>query len=225
MNPKEDLPWSETENGLPRTPALVKTYWDIETGGLPLAEVTKFMPEKWPLGNLKDPVKIEAAKIEKREEWLEKIAISPLTGEVLAIGIKDDAGFMYLEGEEVDILREFWTLWKDHKRTFIGFNTHGFDIPFLLRRSWRWNVDPGFKVPDRMYNLRNSIDLMAKWSMGDDWADRISLKNLSKFFGLPEKTGHGKDFKDLWHTDKAAAIAYLQLDVELIELAAARMGV
>jgi hypothetical protein len=229
MKEKENMPWSEVVEELKaetarRTPALVKTYWDIETEALPISEIQKFMPTEWPLGNLKDPVKIEQTKIEKREAWLEKAALSPLTASVLAIGIKDDAGFKILEGDEVDILTEFWALWKDHKRTFIGFNTHGFDFPFLVKRSWCWNIDIGFTLPDKLWSLRNSIDLMARWSFGDR-EERISLANLAEFLGLPPKTGSGKDFAPLWHTNKEAAIEYLQLDVELLEMAAKRMGV
>jgi len=68
---------------------------DIETGPLPedviLSVLPPFDPEDVKLGNLKDPVKV-AAKIDEAREnhaakFIEKAALSPLTGEVLVSAI------------------------------------------------------------------------------------------------------------------------------------------
>ncbi len=71
--------------------------------------------------------------------------------------------------------------------------------------------------------MGNSIDLMERWGLGDK-QDRISLKDIAKFFDLPPKTGDGADFANLWATNKEAAIEYLKLDIELTEMVAKRMG-
>lgn len=206
------------------TPSTNKTYWDIETGALPLTLIAAFMPTEWKLGNVKDPTKVAAAKAEKEKEWLEDAALSALTGEVLAIGVKDDDGFRIISGEEHDILTAFWSLWKEHNRMFVGFNTHRFDFQFLLRRSWRWEIDPGFRAPNKPWDLQNSVDLVEKWTLGDK-QEYISMKNVALFMDLPPKLGEGADFATLWQTDRGAAETYLQRDVELVELMANRMGV
>lgn len=46
--------------------------FDIETGPAPLDEIEAMMPEFEAPGNLKDPVKIEAALAKKREDFVEK---------------------------------------------------------------------------------------------------------------------------------------------------------
>jgi hypothetical protein len=220
----KDTPWSDPTDKLARTPSTNFSHFDIETGPLPLEQLVSMMPTEWPLGNVKDPAKVAAAVKEKEQKWLEDAALSPVTGQVLAIGIKDEAGFKVIEGSEHDMLTEFWKMWNEHNRVWIGFNNHGFDFPFLLRRSWKWNVDPGFRPPNKVWELRNSIDLMDRWSLGDK-QDRISLKNLARFLDLPPKLGDGADFATLLQTDYEAAVEYLKRDVELVELIAQRMRV
>ena len=62
------------------------TVFDIETGALPLAELEAIMPEFEPSKVLKDPEKIKADIEAKRAEWIDRAALSPVSGQVLAIG-------------------------------------------------------------------------------------------------------------------------------------------
>lgn len=213
---------------------ITKTFWDIETESLPHAELQQFMPSEWPLGNLKDPSKIAIAKAEKEQEWIERAALSAVTGRVLCIGIKENDTFRIISGDENDILCSFWHIWSERtelgqgatvpSRIFYGFNTHSFDLKFLIRRSMAWNIPLPMPIPIKSWGIENSIDLMDYWKMGvcEDW---ISLDNLAKHLGFAPKLGNGKDFSALWHSDRAAAEAYLKQDVELLELIAKRMGV
>lgn len=219
-----------------------RTIFDIETDSIPREELAKFMPTEWSYGNLKDPVKIAQAKIEKEAEWIERAALSPLTGQILCIGIKtveksgvpkDDIldlpdgsfeEFTLLEGQEPDILNDFWELWKDSHRFFIGFNSNRFDIPFIVKRSMRWGVKIPMGVPRKGRDLHNTVDIMEVWQMGE-YNDYVSLNTLAKFFGLPQKTSTGTEFAGLWHTDREKAIEYIKHDVDLTDRIAAILGV
>lgn len=203
-----------------------KIFFDCETAALPLEELRQYMPESWALGNLKDPSKIALAKMEKEAEWIEKAALSALTGRLVCIGIFDDAGFRILhgDGDEHQMLMDFWALWEDKTRIFYGFNSHGFDLKFLIRRSWHLAVKVPIPVPTRLWDLERSIDLADYWKIGDR-QDYISLDNLLKFLGLPGKLGKGKDFAALWDSDRAAAEKYLERDVVSLRMIADIFGV
>ena len=63
---------------------------DIETGPTKNA-LSYFSRKDVKLGNLKDPNKIEAKLAEAEDEFLDKAALSPITGKVLAVGLTDGA--------------------------------------------------------------------------------------------------------------------------------------
>jgi len=202
--------------------------FDIETAPLPLEKIEHLMPEFEAPSNYKDLEKIRAAKEEKRLAWIERAALSPVTGQVVAIGaIVDGVYRAYLcEADpeaEADALRWFWTMVGVHT-ALIGFNSHRFDLPFLVRRSWSLGVD----VPVGIISLggrffRNSFDLMESWQLGDR-GELISLDRLAKFLGVGEKSGNGADFARLLRDDPEAAGEYLRNDVELTARCAARLG-
>jgi hypothetical protein len=58
---------------------------------------------------------------------------------------------------------------------------------------------------------------MEEWKCGDYKAAYTKLDHAAKFLGMEGKTGaHAKDFGKLYVEDQAAALAYLQRDVELV---------
>lgn len=203
-----------------------KNFWDIETRPLPLEELRAFMPTEWPLGNLKDPSKVALAKMEKEAEWIEKAALSAITGSIVCIGIRggDSFNILHGDGDERQLLEDFWNLWADRTKLWIGFNTHSFDLKFIIRRSLHWGIKLPMRIPTKMWEMENSIDLVDLWKMGDR-NDYISLDNLARHLGLPGKKGHGKDFAALWDSDRDAASDYLLQDVRLVEQIAELMGV
>lgn len=199
-------------------------YFDIETGALPREELDALAPEFKPAANLKDPEKVRASIEEKRQAYYESAALSPVTGEVLVIGLDYGTTYQILGRDvfsEKGILEMFWD---DVMRgdSMCGFNIAYFDLPFLIRRSMKHGV----KVPqvfDRYRKLTTQFtDLMHVWQCGV-WDDRISLDRLAKFLGVGQKNGDGKDFSKLWHSDRAKAIEYLKKDLELIKLCADKM--
>jgi predicted PolB exonuclease-like 3'-5' exonuclease len=201
--------------------------FDIETG--PLAEevieslVPEFDPTTVKVGNLKDEEKIKAkvanAEVAHREKWFSKAALSPLTGQVLAIGMRNVGGKYNIgcvddKVNEAALLSAFWLNYMqlDAGSHLVGFNSHHFDLPFLVRRSWMNNVT----VPDGLRErgrFQRSIDLADEWRMTDH--EYISLDTISKAFGLSGKDGNGAEFAATFEQNREAAIQYLRKDVEL----------
>lgn len=216
---------------------------DIETGPLPEAELRASLPpfdeSEVKVGNLKDPDKIAAkiaeAKAAHEREYFDRAALRAETGRVVAIGVGCDVNAPFIAGvgedslpSEVSLLEWWWETfvnYADEGRQFVGFNLFGFDIPFLLRRSWLHGIDVPravFAPGGRYLNDRCFIDLYQIWQAGSR-QDSISLDRLSKFLGVGEKNGNGADFHKLWESDRAAARAYLANDLAMTMRCASRL--
>lgn len=206
--------------------------FDIETGPLPDKQLPAFDRDSVKLGNLKDPEKIKAKVDEAEATWRDRLALSPLTGRVLAIGymeLGEEPGILVGKDEsEKDMLRCFWDLWlKSKHELHVGFNIFGFDLPYLFRRSLLNGVRvPNGAIDRRGYWHESFCDLLNVWRAGNrqEW---VSMDALAAAFGLEGKTEgvSGKDFAGLWFRDRPKAIEYLKRDIELpLELAEA-MGV
>ena len=156
---------------------MTRIYYDIETAPLPEAELRPLLPPfnaaDVKLGNLKDAAKI-AEKLKEAEanhaaDFFERAALDPLTGRVVAIGAllvspaydreagepnRAPAGKEFViiaDDDEKKLLANFWALVRgDHGRLnpIIGFNSNLFDLPFLIRRSWKHglNVPAGMRA-------------------------------------------------------------------------------
>ena len=239
--------------------------FDIETGALPWDQLERiWQPPEKPgnfdersvrLGNIKDPAKIrekiEAAKTryveevanwqhtfeDAKAEFISRAALSPLTGQVLAVGLKTEAKEVIVgsDGEtEGDILHAFWDIYKRRRASngrMIGYNCAGFDVPFLVRRSWFCGVG----VPESLYErgrylCSTFVDLTLLWSQGtrDPF---VKLDTLAKFFGIGGKPDDcdGGTFAALWRSDdpaiKQQAAAYLLNDLSMTWKLAEKMGV
>ncbi|MCW1921292.1 ribonuclease H-like domain-containing protein [Luteolibacter arcticus] len=207
----------------PREPGIV--VFDIETGPRPVAELEALMPEFEAPANYKDPAKIAEAIEQKRAAWIEKAALSPLTGRVLAIGALIDGEYLHaIQGDgfdsEAEIIGWFWTM-IGNRTILIGHNSNRFDLPFLFRRSWSLGILPPPRSNGRSF--AGSIDLMEAWQLGDR-TEFISLDTVAKFLGVGAKTGSGGQFADLLKFDVEAALRYLENDVMLTARVAERMG-
>lgn len=217
-------------------------YFDIETAPKPIEEIERiappFNPDDVKHGNMSDPEKI-AQKIEsERMAYLgdihKKAALSPIYGKVVAIGVRIDSKTTLLDcfknpiayPAETAGLIDFWSLVRSAEQ-IVGFNTHHFDLPFLIKRSWELgvNVPDCIIVPEKYRGRRMfstmSVDLAEIWQLGDPLS-RTKLDNIAKFLGIKGKTGdHGAHFATLWTSndpaDRIKAKAYLEQDVALCE--------
>lgn len=206
-----------------------RTIFDIETAPLPEPELRPFMPEFSAPSNYKDPFKVELYIAESRKEWISKAALSPLTGRVIAIGYwiqkgRDHSVMLRIEPEIPDehlLLTEFWELLRTQggQVQIVGFNIKRFDLPFLVRRSWKLGVPVPSGLIRRRYWSDEFVDLYEEWQLGDYQAS-ISLDNLSKFLGIGQKNGSGADFAGL-PRDKQEE--YLLNDITLTAKAAELM--
>jgi hypothetical protein len=204
---------------------LAPIYFDIETEALPGEELKHDLPPFEAPKTYKDPKKIAAYVEQKRVDYVEKAALSPLTGRVLAIGIasaKDGQGVF--EGAEDYLLGEFWKYFRhNNEAQWVGHNTHSFDWPFLIKRSWKLGVPVPSGIKDgRWYrpNLRDTMELFT----GGSYGERISLDRLGRYFGVGSKNGQsGAHFAETYHNDKPAAIAYLYNDLALTQAVFERM--
>lgn len=205
-------------------------YFDIETGPLPESELRAIMPPFDPdsvkCGNLKDPEKIAAkiaeSKASYESDYINNAALDALTGRVLCIGLLQSGIFTGLcDPDESKLLAEFWSMVAG--RRLVGFNTHLFDLPFLIRRSLKYGLRPPEGIRKGRYWSDDMVDLRDLWQMGDRQAHG-SLDSIAKHFGVGAKTGNGKDFAKLWATDRLKALDYLQTDLFLTAAIAQRMG-
>src|SRR5687767_7777884 len=107
------------------------TVADVETCALPLSEII-VRPEFKAPSNYKDADKIAKFIAEAREKWEDSLALSPITGKVVCIGILKGNEPHYLDHEdESHILEDFWALYCDHihrNQRICGYCIRSFDI-------------------------------------------------------------------------------------------------
>jgi len=212
--------------------------FDIETGGMEWGEIEQYWrPEDVAVGNLKDPEKIAAKVEEARQAFIERAALSPVTGRVLAIGYMREAGKCRIDGSpEPEMLGRFWVIvgkMMESRVPIVGHCIHTFDLPFLIRRSWFLGV----KVPDGLmvngkYWHHLFVDLHQKWKLGIYGSEVMDAKldTLARFFGVGGKPDGvtGADFARLWaggKEDREKAEEYLRNDLAMTWGVANRMGV
>lgn len=201
---------------------------DIETEPLPEAELRPFLPKIEPPSNYKDAAKIEAYIAEKQAEAIERAALSVLTGRVLAVGLKDGPyDIKTWEGSESGAIGTFWDYWRGCCDRIIGHNIKGFDLPFLIRRSYALGISVPSDVMEGRHFNRRVVDTMELWDLGT--RERISLDNFARFLGVGSKPDgvSGKDFARLYHdpATRDKALEYLRNDLVLTEAVAKRMGI
>ena len=211
-------------------------FFDVETGPLSEAElatmVPPFDPAEVKVGNLKDPEKIAAklaeAEANHRREYIERAALDPLTGRVVAIGLLFENSEFAVIGhdDEAQTLREFWEVCRGEMgriHRMIGFNTHLFDLPFLIRRSFKHRIEVPYGIRRGRYWGDEMLDLREEWQLGDRQA-RGSLDTIARHLGVGTKNGDGKDFAALWRTDREKAVVYLRNDLVLTGRIAEALG-
>lgn len=198
--------------------------FDIETG--PLASVLA-KPEDWfePDGRVSDPAKVRASLMEKAEG----AALSPITGQILAIGYHDDNGVRtrIFEDEKV-IIEEFFDVARDQINAggrLCGWNILDFDLPFLVFRGLVNRVPVpvalGKYYRGRFQFVESFMDLMLVAQAGKYQAKGYSLDRVARAFGLPGKNGDGANFHKL---DMAQAREYLENDIRITSELARRFG-
>jgi len=218
----------------------------------------EFDPANVKTGNLKDPIKIQeknnaaimahglavetygdACLIAEQQNFAafrDKAALSATTGRVVAVGVVNAMDIDIIgdnqESEEF-ILSEFWNTVVECLKfniPMVGFNTKGFDLPFLVRRSWILGVPIPAGIRSGRYWSDSFVDLMEVWNQGE--RGYVKLDTLCAAFGLPGKVTEvdgvevsGATFHEIWETNREVAVEYLKGDIMLPVELARRMGV
>lgn len=182
--------------------------------------------------------------VAREEAWLafvERAPLSAVTGCVLAIGYAR-GGQVELDWQidpgglaaEHGLLTRLWTRFRcclDASSRLIGHNIYGFDLPFLVRRSWLLGVE----IPPEVFTFNGGrwqwhglfVDTMTAWSCGV-YGERIGLDRAAQFFGTDRKTGHGADFHRRFNgtpEERKAALDYLEQDLAATCQVACKMGI
>jgi len=145
----------------------IETYPDVGMiGKLPEPEISKV---------LKDPAKIEAAKIEAKEKQLQDMALNPLYGKIAAYTFfssdVEDVWTIYngCSDNEIQLLYEIRDILydKETKTTpfLITWNGTNFDLPFIYKRFILNDIQIKYSLSywTKKYN-ETHIDLMQVWA-------------------------------------------------------------
>jgi len=165
---------------------------------------------------------------EEEERVKETLGLSPLTGEIVAIGMLnpktmggkvlfqapdggvepfEEEGIQYKSASEKDILLEFWDAVSRYYQ-FVTFNGRGFDCPFIMVRSAFHRIKPTRELMPNRYNGPH-IDLLDQLTFFGA-TRRYSLDMWCRYFGIksPKEEGvTGRDVKGLFTEGRYLDIA------------------
>lgn len=202
--------------------------FDIETA--PAEDGEPFDESEVALGNRKDPEKIKAYIDTVRSLYVQEASLSATTGKVLVIGWYEPGRGVYsaLEGSEYEVISNFWRNINDAfeqnpNTRFVGFAILEFDLPFLIRRSWRLGIETPNWVFYGRYISPNFVDLLGWWRCGVR-QDSISLDRFARFLRVGGKDRTGKDFHVFYEKDPRGALQYLYNDLNLCAKLAERLA-
>lgn len=161
-------------------------FFDIETEANKHA--LEFMPEPNAPANYKDPEKIKAYIEDKKAEQSKTAALDPDYGEIIAISYQYGVGgelatllASELEGGEAELISRFWRAYADANGRSCGYNIMGFDLPYLMRRSFSLRIMPSVKPFLAKYRTDPTLDLMAVLY---NWGQAKGLKWVCKRYGI-----------------------------------------
>lgn len=193
-------------------------FFDIETAAHP--DAVAFMPEPTAPANYKDADKIAQYIAEKKAEQTAQAALDADYGKIISIslqgGLSDPVRVRLLGDEnaqtEKDLIRWFWHAYHMAGGCSCGYNIIGFDLPYLMRRSF----DLGICVPVQphlaKYQTYPTIDLMG---ILYNWGSAKGLKWVCKRYGIPNALPD-LDGSQVNTMDRETLRAYSGNDVTLV---------
>jgi predicted PolB exonuclease-like 3'-5' exonuclease len=181
-------------------------FFDIET-----VPTDKSLQEN---GLLEEQIKLD------EPELIKKLSLSAATAKIIclcyAIDPPGDASIQVLQGEETDIIRNFWKLAIDCN-LFVGHNILDFDMRFIYQRSVIHQIKPLRDIPFTRFRNAPIFDTMQEWSK---WGrEHVSLDNLSKALGVPspKESLDGSKVYPYYRAGKLAEIyEYCKRDVDTV---------
>lgn len=165
----------------------------------------------------------------EREEVKKRLGLSPLTGEIVTIGMLnpetqkgvvlfqnkeeekiefEENGLHCSSGTEREILEKFWELVQNYDQV-ITFNGRSFDSPFLALRSAKHKIHPSKNFFGYRYDFRSHCDLLEQLTFYGA-TRRYTLDFYAKFFGIMSSKDEGIDgsmVSELYQSGKYLEIA------------------
>ncbi len=201
-----------------------------------LDETTKDVLTKW----IKRESSTEAEYEKLLEDLKNGLGFSPLTGEVVVIGMMnpetgkgeiyfqapgetinefEEGGFTFKQMSEKEMLQSFWDVAKSYEE-FISFNGRGFDAPFLMIRSAVHKIKPTKDLMSNRYlssqwSGARHVDLQDQFTFYGAVRRKGSLHLWSRAFGIPSPKAQGisgEDVGRLFREKKFLDIARYNVD-------------
>ena len=156
------------------------------------------------------------ATAEEHVEEINRLNLSPLTAEVLAIGMmnpetgggkvvfrsdradafrSEDGKIEFTSGDERAILASFWDDIRNYAQ-FVTFNGRTFDCPFLMLRSALLGVRPTKNLVPYRYSTAPHCDLLDQLTFYGA-SRKFSLDFYCRAFGIPSPKAEGITGLDL----------------------------
>lgn len=165
-------------------------FFDIETAANPDALV--FLPEPTAPANYKDAEKIAQYVSDKKAEQVQQAPLDADLGKVIAIAMQrglENAAEVYLAGDpetsdEKALLHCFWSSFAQMDGRACGYNILGFDLPYLLRRSFDLGIDVPLLPRLAKYHIEPIVDLMG---ILYNWGNARGLKWVCRRYGIPNE--------------------------------------
>lgn len=148
---------------------------------------------------------------EEKKEAKERLGFSPLTGEIVTIGMLNpdtdkglvlfqspdipqepfkEEGIQFIADTEAGILTRFWETVKNYDQ-IITFNGRGFDAPFIILRSAILKIKPTKDLMPSRYNSTSHVDLLDQLTFFGSVRRRFSLHMWCQAFGIKSPKGEG----------------------------------
>lgn len=182
--------------------------FDIEVVPLPKEQLISLMPPFDPaevkLGNRKEEKAaeyIEQKRQQHEQDFLANAALDPLTGMISVFGASGNQIWLKDGTTEKDILEAALETIIDTIRAgqeAIGFNILGFDLPYLMKRSWLLGVPFSYRAlkPRGRWWNDSIVDLRLIWSDYDPRA-KGTLESIGRAmkFHVEQPTDWSEVFK------------------------------
>lgn len=151
---------------------------------------------------------------------IKKLSLSAATAKIIclcyAIEPPANAEVQVLEGDETEIIKNFWKLALECN-LFVGHNILDFDLRFIYQRSVIHQIRPSRDLPFARFRNAPIFDTMHEWSK---WGrEHASLDSLSKTLSLPSPKGtlDGSKVYPYYRAGKLAEIVdYCKCDVDSV---------
>ena len=150
----------------------------------------------------------------EREAVPQRLGLSPGTGRVIVIGMLNvttgvgglivegrnkgwvdggPEGFKRFDGDEKEMLEEFWRIMNSAARRIVTFNGRGFDGPFMMLRSAMLGVRPSLNMAGYRFSLDPHCDLAEVLSFYGATRQSFSLDYWCRRFGITSPKDDGLD--------------------------------